>query len=125
MWYIAILLSVLNVQSTSGPDTLFLPSPDGSGLYTGVEVQELLDIRQSPFQDIEVYNTVSCGNMLVLDGAIQLTSWDNFGYHEMLAHVPLMNHPSPRRILIIGGGDGGTLTEILKHPSVQEVILCE
>lgn len=60
----------------------------------------------------------------VLDGMIQLTERDNHIYHEMLAHVPLMLHGSARRVLIVGGGDGGILREVLKHP-VDEVRLVE
>ena len=63
--------------------------------------------------------------MLLLDGIIQTSVRDEFIYHEMLAHVPLFVHPNPKRVLIIGGGDGGTLRETLKHPSVEEVHLVE
>ena len=63
--------------------------------------------------------------MLVLDGVIMCTEWDEHAYHEMLAHVPMFTHPHPERVLVVGGGDGGTIREVLKHPSVKEAILCE
>ncbi len=75
-------------------------------------------------QKIEIYETVSLGKMLVIDGKIQLTEFDEVFYHEMIAHVPMLTHPNPRKVLIIGGGDGGTLREILKH-DVREVVLVE
>jgi len=80
---------------------------------------------KSPFQKIEVFATEAFGNMLVNDGIVMLTQFDNHAYHEMIAHVPLFAHPNPKRVLIVGGGDGGTLTEVLKHDGVEEVIMCE
>ena len=81
--------------------------------------------ERSAYQEIEVIDTVDFGRMLLLDGIIQTSVRDEFIYHEMLAHVPLFVHPNPKRVLIIGGGDGGTLRETLKHPSVEEVHLVE
>src|SRR5690625_1489036 len=63
--------------------------------------------------------------MLVLDGIVQTTVNDEFFYHEMIVHVPLMSHPRPERILVIGGGDGGTVREVIKHSTVQHVDLVE
>ena len=63
--------------------------------------------------------------MLVLDGAIQLTERDEFSYHEMMAGVPINAHHNPRRVLIIGGGDGGVVREILRYPNVDSVTMCE
>jgi spermidine synthase len=79
----------------------------------------------SPYQEIEVYKTDQFGNMLVIDDIIMLTQFDNFAYHEMIAHVPLIAHPNPKRVLIVGGGDGGNAQQILKHPSIQEVVICD
>lgn len=81
--------------------------------------------EQSEFQHIAVVDTVDFGRILVLDGVIQTTLRDEFIYHEMLAHVPLFTHRSPRRVLVIGGGDGGTVREALKHPEVEKVDLVE
>jgi spermidine synthase len=63
--------------------------------------------------------------MLLLDGAIQTTVQDEFVYHEMISHVPLFTHPNPRKVAVIGGGDGGTIREILKHKSVDKAYLIE
>jgi spermidine synthase len=62
---------------------------------------------------------------MALDGVIQITERDEFSYQEMIAHLPLFSHPNPKRVLIIGGGDGGVLREVLKHPSVEEAVQCE
>lgn len=78
----------------------------------------------SSFQEITVLETHTWGRVLILDGLVQKTDRDEFVYHEMLAHVPLTVHPNPESVLIIGGGDGGTLREVLRHP-VRSVILCE
>ncbi|CAF3734750.1 unnamed protein product [Rotaria sp. Silwood1] len=73
---------------------------------------------------IYVFSTAH-GNVLVLDNRIQCTERDEFAYQEMLAFLPLLAHPNPKRVLIIGGGDGGVLREVIKHPKVEEVVLCE
>ena len=62
---------------------------------------------------------------MALDGVIQITERDEFSYQEMIAHLPLFSHPNPKKVLIIGGGDGGVLREVLKHPSVEEAVQCE
>ena len=90
-----------------------------------INVQALLVHYQSKYQEIEVYQTDSLGKMLVIDGEVMLTDYDHYAYHEMITHVPLCAHPNPQRVLVVGGGDGGTATEILKHPSIQEVVVCE
>lgn len=72
--------------------------------------------ERTPYQYLEVYESPLFGRMLVLDGAVQTTEGDEFVYHEMLAHPALCTHAAPRTVLIIGGGDGGLLEEVLKHP---------
>lgn len=79
----------------------------------------------SEYQEILLLDTYEFGKMLVLDGAVQTTERDEFIYHEMLAHPALLYHQNPERVLVIGGGDGGTVREVLKHSSVKEVHLCE
>ena len=81
--------------------------------------------RQSPYQKVEVYDTYQFGKMLTCDGAIMCAEQDEHVYHEMITHVPLFTHPEPKRILVIGGGDGGTVREIVRHDSVAEVVLVE
>ncbi|OGT22066.1 MAG: spermidine synthase [Gammaproteobacteria bacterium RBG_16_57_12] len=74
---------------------------------------------QSRFQKIEVYETETYGYLMVIDGCTMVSTRENFFYHEMIAHPVLFTHPRPRRVLIIGGGDCGTLREVLKHPGVE------
>ncbi len=80
---------------------------------------------KSKYQEILVLETPEFGKMLILDGLVQTTERDEFIYHEMLVHPALLAHPNPERVLIIGGGDGGSVREALKHKQVQEVHLCE
>lgn len=93
------------------------------GLY--LRPDRVLLAIDTPHQRLEVIEAGRLGRVLLLDGNIQLTSFDHHAYHELLAHVPLLAHPAPRRALIIGGGDGGLLTESLKHPGLERVDLCE
>ncbi len=78
--------------------------------------------EQSPYQKIEVYDTQRFGKLMVIDGFIMLSERDNFIYHEMMSHPALYNHPHPKRVVIIGGGDCGTLKEVLKHPEIEQAI---
>lgn len=96
-----------------------------NGFGMTVEVNKMLCRRQSKFQKIEVYETVKLGRLLLLDGIIQLTSFDEFAYHEMMAHVPMFAHALPRRALVIGGGDGGVLRELAKHDTLEVMDICE
>ncbi|AEG14655.1 Spermidine synthase [Desulfofundulus kuznetsovii DSM 6115] len=88
-------------------------------------VKKVLCEEKTPFQHLAVYDTVQFGRMLALDDVIQTTVKDEFVYHEMIAHVGLNTHPNPRRVLVIGGGDGGSIREILKHSSVEQATLVE
>lgn len=90
-----------------------------------VETTEHLYSARSPYQQIDIYQTAHCGKLMLLDGIIQFTEYDEFAYQEMLAHLPLFAHPCPERVLVIGGGDGGILREIAKHDCVKRIDLCE
>jgi spermidine synthase len=79
----------------------------------------------SAFQRIEVVDTYDYGRALILDGTIQATERDTFIYHEVLAHPPLLMQEEPAEVLVIGGGDGGIIVELLKHPSVKRVVAVE
>jgi len=81
----------------------------------GFRVREEMAHRKSRYQEIYVLDTYEYGRILVIDGTVQLTERDEFIYHEMITHVPLLSHENPRKILIIGGGDGGVAREVLKH----------
>ncbi len=97
----------------------------GFGTSLRVRIEETLCSVRSEYQRIAVLQTARLGRMLVIDGIIMLTEFDEHSYHEMIVHVPLVRHPKPEKVLIIGGGDGGCVREVLKHPSVREVHLCE
>ena len=92
-----------------------------AGSAFSLRVRRKLHQEQSRFQNIEVYETTDFGNLMVIDGFIMLSSRDNFLYHEMMSHPALYTHPAPGRVAIIGGGDCGTLREVLRHPEVREV----
>ncbi|XP_053941899.1 spermidine synthase [Cuculus canorus] len=95
------------------------------GQAMSLQVEELLHHQRSRYQEILVFRSTTYGNVLVLDGVIQCTERDEFSYQEMIANLPLCSHPNPRKVLIIGGGDGGVLREVVKHPTVESVVQCE
>jgi len=89
------------------------------------EVSNLLHRSKSRYQDIMVFENPFFGKILVLDGVVQITERDEFFYHEMLAHVAMNAHPEPKNIIVIGGGDGGTVREVIKHETVEKVFFIE
>jgi spermidine synthase len=93
------------------------------GTAQALQVDDLLYDGLSAYQHIQVAVSPLFGRMLILDDAVQTTERDEHVYHEMLVHLPLLTHPAPRRVLIIGGGDGGTLEEVLKHPVEQATMV--
>lgn len=95
------------------------------GQAMSLQVKEVLYHGRSSFQDVLIFESTNHGNVLVLDGVIQVTERDEFAYQEMMAHIPLFAHPNPEKVLVIGGGDGGILREIAKHPNVKEIYICE
>jgi len=104
---------------------LWFKEVENKDLHIGFRVSRVLHRERSKYQDIAILDTPVFGRMLVLDGVVQTTVADEFFYHEMIAHVPLFAHPNPRRVLVIGGGDGGTVREVLKHDTVEHVDLVE
>lgn len=90
-----------------------------------LEINKKLHEEQTPYQKIEVYETRTFGNLMTLDGITMLTTRDNFIYHEMLSHPALYNHQNPKDIAIVGGGDCGTLKEVLKHDTVKQLTQIE
>lgn len=85
------------------------------GQAFGLEVAQILHHSQSQYQDILIFKSVTFGNVLVLNGIIQCTEKDEFAYQELITHVPVMSHPRPSRVLVIGGGDCGVVRELVKH----------
>ena len=94
-------------------------------LGLAARIKQTLYSGKSEYQEIAVVEAYEFGRMLVLDGVFQTSIVDEFIYHEMIAHVPLFVHPNPKTILVIGGGDGGTIREVVKHPSVEVAEMVE
>ncbi len=103
----------------------FETCPMWPGMGFSLQIEQVLYSKKSQFQQIDVYQTRNHGKMLVLDGIIQLTEFDEFAYQEMLAHIPIFAHPHPKRVLVIGGGDGGILREVCRHGCVTDIDFCE
>jgi spermidine synthase len=93
------------------------------GFYQAIELMEdsLLYKKKSKYQSIEVHQSKFYGKVLILDDVLQITERDANSYNEMMAHVPMFQHENPKRVLVIGGGDGYALVEVLKHDSVEHV----
>ncbi|TAK35518.1 MAG: polyamine aminopropyltransferase [Chloroflexota bacterium] len=104
--------------------SLWFAEPPRAGFQQRFQMKGLLFQTTSPYQLIEIYDSVSFGRMLVLDQAVQLTERDEFTYHEMLVDPALITHPNPSSVLIVGGGDGGTMRRALDHP-VKRVVQVE
>lgn len=90
-----------------------------------IKVNRIVESIQSEFQRIDVLETKDFGKLLVLYGSLMVGDNDNNAYNEMITHVPLFTHPNPKKVLIIGGGDCGALTEVMKHPEVEKCTMCE
>lgn len=89
------------------------------------KVEKSLHSEQTEFQKLDMIETKEFGTMLVLDGMVMTTDVDEFVYHEMVTHVPLFTHPNPKKVLVVGGGDGGAIREVVKHPSVEKAVLVD
>ena len=97
----------------------------GDGYLLKLKVSKVIYKSQSQFQSIEIFENPLFGKVLLLDDIIQVTEKDEKNYHEMFSHVPLFSHPSPKNVIVIGGGDGGNIREIVKHSSIEKIVLCE
>ncbi|KAL3231040.1 Spermine synthase SPE4 [Nakaseomyces bracarensis] len=95
------------------------------GQALALRVEEVLHHSKSEFQDILVFRSTNHGVVLVLDGIIQCSERDEFAYQEMIAHIPLYCHKNPKKVLVIGGGDGGVVREVVKHEGVESVTMVE
>lgn len=95
------------------------------GIDISLQIKNKLYEEQTPFQFLEVLDTEAWGIALFLDHCIMTTEKDEFVYHESISHIVMNTHPNPKRVLVIGGGDGGVIREILKHSAVEEATLCE
>ncbi len=93
--------------------------------FAATRINQVLARQRSTMQDIEIADTTDFGKVMRIDGAMMTSEKDEFFYHECLVHPAAMTHPEPRTALIIGGGDGGSCEELLKHPSIDSITLCE
>ena len=97
-----------------------------TGSAIGYRITGKLDEEQSPFQKIEIFQTTDWGNLMTIDGAIMLTSKDNFFYHEMISHPVLFTHAAPKRVVIIGGGFSGINTALeLAEKGITNIVVLE
>jgi spermidine synthase len=103
----------------------FSEAHESSGSAISFRITRKLHAEKTPFQAIEIYETTDWGNLMVIDGCVMLTTRDNFLYHEMMSHPALFTHTAPKRVVIIGGGDCGTLREVLKHREVESAVQCD
>lgn len=90
-----------------------------------LKITQTLFSGRSDFQQLEILDTLEYGRMMLLDGLVMVTERDEFIYHDMITHPALFTHPAPKKVLVIGGGDGGSIREIVRHPEVELAVLCE
>ncbi|KAL9328066.1 hypothetical protein ACSQ67_003069 [Phaseolus vulgaris] len=100
-------------------------SPMWPGEAHSLKVEKILFEGKSEYQNVMVFQSSTYGKVLVLDGVIQLTERDECAYQEMITHLPLCSIPNPKKVLVIGGGDGGVLREVARHSSVEKIDICE
>lgn len=93
-----------------------------TGAGVALRLEHKIVEKQSPFHKVEIYQTTDFGYLMVIDGCAVLSSLDSFFYHEMITHPALFCHAKPKNVLIIGGGDGGSLQQVLKHSEVERVV---
>ena len=94
-------------------------------LKLSLRVKNIVHVEQTPYQNLLIADSYEYGRILLLDGAFQLTERDEFCYSEMMAHVALCSHVNPEKVLIIGGGDGAILREVMKHKNVKRCVLID
>ena len=90
-----------------------------------LKVDKVIHHEKSKYQDVLFFQSTDHGMVLVLDNVIQCTERDEFAYQEMITHLAMNSHPMPKKVLVIGGGDGGVLREVVKHECVEEAVLCD
>ncbi|WP_027363896.1 polyamine aminopropyltransferase [Desulfotruncus alcoholivorax] len=104
---------------------LWLTEEDRDNLKISYRVKEIIHEEQSPFQHIMIVDLFDFGPSLILDGVVQTTSLDGHIYNEMISHIPLVTHPNPKKVLIIGGGDCGAAREAAKYKEVERIDMVE
>jgi spermidine synthase len=114
-------MTIKNSEPNHISNQWFTERSDYMGSGTTLKISSHLHSEQTPYQKIDIYQTQTFGNLLVIDDFVMLTTRDNFIYHEMMVHPALFNHPNPTQVAIVGGGDCGTLQQVLKHSCVKKV----
>jgi spermidine synthase len=104
---------------------LFHESDPFAPVNYAYEFEQILCQRRTRYQELLIFSNAFFGRVLALDGVVQLTERDEHFYHEMLSQVALHAHPRPVDVLVIGGGDGGTVREVVKHKSIRRIVLVE
>ncbi len=102
----------------------FSESVDASGSAFSLKAAKIHE-EQTPYQRIEIWKTETFGYLMTIDGCTMVSTRDNFLYHEMMTHPALNSHPHPRKVVVVGGGDCGTLREVLKHPEIESATQVE
>lgn len=106
-------------------DKSWLTEEDFGQIRYSYALKDRLYSRRSNFQKIDVVETEAYGRMLLLDDLVMITEVDEFVYHELISHIPVCYHRNPKKVLVIGGGDGGTVRELAKYDFLEEIVLCE
>ncbi|CAM3915587.1 polyamine aminopropyltransferase [Mesobacillus zeae] len=104
---------------------LWYTQPQTENISFSIKVKEHLFTGKSPYQQIDVFDSEEMGKFLIIDGIVMLTSKDEFIYHDMIVHVPMATNPNIKKALVIGGGDGGTVRELTRYPSIEEIHMVE
>ena len=105
--------------------SIFVENTHNSSWEQRLQIDEVIFSEKTNFQEMMIFKNRVFGKVLIIDNIVQLTEKDEAAYHEMLVHVPLLSHENPRHILIIGGGDGGVLREVLRHSTVEKATMVE
>lgn len=103
----------------------YIEYSDVTATATVYRVSRRLKGVVTPFQSVGAFDSIFFGRVLTIDGALMITQRDEANYHEALVHTPLAYLPHARRVLVVGGGDGGTVTQLTKHPNLREIVWCE
>jgi spermidine synthase len=106
-------------------NTWFTEAIDQTGTAFSLKLGERVHAERTPYQKIEIYQTRTFGYLMVIDGCTMVSTRENFLYHEMMSHPALNSHPNPQDVVIVGGGDCGTLREVLRHPEVKRATQVE
>ena len=110
---------------TDWPAGDWLLDQDSPVDFIAVKKERVLAAGKTPFQEYEIFENPQWGKVLMLDGRLQSAELDEFVYHEALVHPAMVAHPDPRRVLILGGGEGATLREVLRHPQVSQAVMVD